>query len=124
MRVYIAAPWGCKRDAADAAHQFEAAGHTITKPWWEHRDVNEVDPDTWAELAHQAIEDWRGVEEADVFVVLALQVSEGKSVETGLALAYGVPIILVGTRTNLFHYLPGVVVVPTVKHALAVLRKW
>ena len=108
MRIYIAAPWTHKADAARVASLLEAAGHTITKRWWEHREVPgylTADHSNDDELTEQALQDIDGVLTADVFVLLNYEKSEGKAVETGIALAVGIPIIVVGGRSNLFHYL-------------------
>jgi nucleoside 2-deoxyribosyltransferase len=126
MRIYLAAPWVRKADAKAAAAVIEAAGHTITKRWWEHREVpgyggqfRDCPEDQREELAEQAYEDWRGVETADAMIVLNLEKSEGKAVEQGFALAYGVRLIVVGPLLNLFQYLPGVTRVSTLDEALA-----
>lgn len=110
MKVYLAAPWKNRPEAQAAAAYLESKGHIITKRWWEHADVrdindpNQTDEDR-QELVQQAVEDVEGVANCDVFILLNIQYSEGKTVETGLALAYGKPIIVVGKNTNLFHYL-------------------
>src|SRR4051812_45878131 len=123
MRIYVASPWTRKADAKLYADALEAAGHTITKKWWEHREVpGYLDPaigqEELAELAQQAKEDMRGVLTADALVLLNLEKSEGKSVETGLAFASAAMwgngftqtgvgrFILVGGKSNLFHYAP------------------
>lgn len=108
MRIYIAAPWTHKTDAARVASLLETAGHTITKRWWEHCEVPgylTADHSNDDELTEQALQDIDGVLTADVFVLLNYEKSEGKAVETGIALAVGIPIIVVGGRSNLFHYL-------------------
>jgi nucleoside 2-deoxyribosyltransferase len=125
MKIYLAAPWIHKEQARAAAEQIEAAGHTITKRWWEHREVpGYLTADTTHddELVQQAVEDVEGVFNADAFVVLTTAPSEGKSVETGLALAWGMPIIVVGQKTNLFHYLLNeALVVETIEAAIELL---
>lgn len=124
MRIYVAAPWTHKADAARVAAGLEAAGHEITKRWWEHREVPHYltdDDSNDAELRQQAVEDVQGVLDADVFVLLNYEKSEGKAVETGIALAAGVPIIVVGQRSNLFHYLD-VEVVPEAELGRAILE--
>ena len=109
MLVYLAAPWVDKQQAQEVADILGRQGHCITTRWWEHRDVpgyrtgNET-RDELAELAEQAQLDLDGVLGADVFVLLNSQVSEGKAVETGVALCSGMPIIVLGKRSNLFHY--------------------
>lgn len=123
MKVYIAAPWTHKEEAKRYAEALEAAGHTITKKWWEHREVpGYLDPAIGVierkELEQQAAEDIAGVLDSDAFVLLNLEKSEGKAVETGVAvtsaliLAYGhsakgvQKFVLVGGKSNLFHYVP------------------
>lgn len=117
MRIYIAAPWTCRAQAADAAQMFELSGHTITRRWWTHRDTDEGE-----ELAAQAVEDVDGIWNAQALVVLNVETSEGKAVETGLALAYMMPVIVVGERTNIFHHLPAIHVVPTLTEAVDLLN--
>lgn len=123
MRIYVAAPWTRKAEAAAMGVALENAGHTITKKWWEHREVpgyltTGLHPDENQELIQQAMEDIQGVLNADALVLLNLEKSEGKAVETGVAvtsallLSFGHTergvsrMILLGGKTNLFHYLP------------------
>lgn len=123
MRIYVAAPWTHKADAKRFAETLEAAGHTITKKWWEHREVPgyltaDIPASERIELEQQAKEDFEGVLTAEAFVLLNLEKSEGKAVETGMAitsagfLANGVTragvyrFFLVGGKSNLFHYAP------------------
>jgi nucleoside 2-deoxyribosyltransferase len=116
MRLYIAAPWTHKPDAAAAATRAIARGHSITKPWWLHRETRDEE-----ELMQQAVEDINGVQDADAFILLNLEKSEGKAVETGLALAAGIRIIVVGAPSNLFHHLPHVQFAPDMDCALDLL---
>lgn len=108
MKVYIAAPWVRKADAIAAGELFEAEGHVVTSRWFYHEgDPN--DPtgalSSIDAIRHQATEDIIDVRRADRFVVLNLEKSEGKAVETGIALAAGIPIISVGKRSNIFQTL-------------------
>lgn len=117
MRVYIAAPFVHKQQAAGAALLLEARGFTITKRWWEHRDVDgEKQPngstlyssEQRAELQQQAFEDVEGVLSADVVVVLNLCTSEGKAVEQGIAIAERIPVLVYapfGGYLNVFQHL-------------------
>jgi hypothetical protein len=59
---------------------------------------------------------------ASAFVLLNLEKSEGKAVETGVALGVGARRILVGPRSNIFHYLPGWTRVNTVEEAILALK--
>jgi len=108
VRIYIAGPWDERDKAREVRNLLRAAGHTVTHAWWDI-DVPDQDP---VKLRDCAVDDLRGVLEADVFILLNLSKSEGKAVETGIALvahrAHGLPLIYAtGIRnTNIFHYLP------------------
>lgn len=107
------------------AAQFEAAGHTITERWWSrtqflaYGDPGYHKPGNWNNLEDQAIDDYLGVVQADALVVINSEISEGKATEMGIAIALFKPIILVGQRTrNVFHYMPSVYPVKTLKAAI------
>ncbi len=101
------------------AAQLEAAGHTITERWWEHEDpLDYADPANLNALEERATCDYLGVVTANVVVLINSKKSEGKAVEMGIAIALFKPIILVGERTNIFHFIPSVVPVPDVRAAI------
>ena len=122
MRVYVAAPWVRREEARESAQRILAAGHTIVSRWLrEHGDS--TDPRV---LAHEAQVDYEDVVDSDVLVLINLEKSEGKSVETGIAIGAGLPVIVVGERSNIFHYLDrgefGMIVVPTLDEAIGILE--
>lgn len=124
MKVYIAAPWVRRPDAIAVGEQFKAAGHELTCHWFTH--VSDGDPMDATGLTcdpvsirQQATEDIYDVLRADVLVVLNLEKSEGKAVETGVAITAGIPVVSVGKRSNIFQSLG--YEVDTVDEALAVL---
>lgn len=114
IRIYVAAPWIARGDAKALATILAEAGYTITMDWWNYEGpalAVERDTEQYAEFLHMcAVKDMRGVRTADVVVLINASKSEGKAVEQGLALAYGLPIIAIGIRgeysQNVFHYLP------------------
>lgn len=119
MRVYIAAPWNYRELAKAASSLVEAAGHTITWPWWDH----ECGDEDHAQLAELAWKDFRGVVGADVLLLLNYAKSEGKAVEQGIALLSGIPIIGVGPHpTCIFHHVNVYTWVNTVEEAIERLR--
>lgn len=121
-KVYIAAPWVKKPMAAQAKEMFERAGFTVTSNWiTEHPEAKLGLECDRAELTRQALADLDDLEQADAFVILNLDKSEGKATELGAAYYWRKPIILVGERTvNLFYHLPSVVQVDTVQEAIGV----
>jgi nucleoside 2-deoxyribosyltransferase len=121
MRVYVAAPWADR----SAAHIFAVAlrhqGFEITRNWWDA----ECEEDDYEMLAEHAVEDIYAVEDADAFVLLQLDKSEGKAVEMGVALAAGIPIIVVtygGNPSNIFQHHPSVLLVNSVGDATVALE--
>lgn len=123
MRIYVAAPWIHKQDAIAAGKLLEAAGHTITSRWFTHEgDPNDSAGVTApnARIIEQAIEDIKDVRRAEMLIVLNLAKSEGKAVETGIALANDIPIISVGPRSNIFQTLG--TEVDTLEEAINALR--
>lgn len=122
LKIYIAAPWVRRPEAIEAGKQFEAAGFTVTSRWFKHEgDPNDPtgitgDP---TNVRQQALEDIEDVRSADWLVVLNLQKSEGKAVETGIAIASGIPFISVGGRSTIFQILG--IEVDTVEEAINVL---
>lgn len=117
MNIYVAAPWKRKMNAALAADALTAAGHVITSSWIDYPG----DTDDPEELAIEAVTDMQDIDDADVFVLLNLEPSEGKAVETGIALVEGLHIIGVGQPSNVFHYLPEIIWVDTLAEAIDVL---
>lgn len=117
MNIYLAAPWVDRERAALEAVKLEAAGHEITEKWWEHEDTTDHD-----ELVEQAKLDVVGVLAADMLVLLNTQKSEGKAVETGIAIMCCIPIAVVGERTNLFHHLDDVTLFNSVEEVIDAVR--
>lgn len=101
MRIYLAAPWTHRNTAAAYADALQARGHRITHNWWDYDSAD----DDCRRLEECAAMDLLGIETADALVVLNLETSEGKAVEQGYALAQGIPIFVLGKRSNIFQTL-------------------
>lgn len=118
MKIYVAAPWVRKAEARQAAEALLAQGHEITSRWkWLHGESEDQ-----AVLAQEAQNDIDDIHEADALVLLNLEKSEGKAVETGYALASYKPVIVLGGRSNIFHHLPRVLHVSTMDQLFASLK--
>lgn len=108
MRVYVAAPWVRKADAVAAAKKLRERGFEVTSHWFEHEgdpndNTGKSSPDEF--IREQAKQDIYDVMIADALIVLNLEKSEGKAVETGIALAHGKQVFSVGPRSNIFQTL-------------------
>jgi hypothetical protein len=124
VKVYIAGPWEDRHLMPHIAEKFEAAGHVITERWWEKEDrpgFKGISNEPNDYLEERAIADFTGVVKAAALVLVNTRKSEGKAVEMGIALGAFKPVVLIGTRSNIFHYLPSVYPVPDVDAALELL---
>lgn len=99
--------------AIEVARQLRAAGHHVTSRWLE---VDTKFGDTTAEYSDAERRDLALLNETDVRaatggVVLITEagrrcVPGGKHVESGIALALGRPVYILGRRENIFHWHP------------------
>lgn len=101
LKVYIAAPFPLKSEAAALMNFLVAAGHAVTSTWLRVDDMPDTDAAARLDLAD--------VHSADVLVALnppgwEVKGSGGRHVELGAALTLGKPVILLGPRTNVFHH--------------------
>ena len=119
---YVAAPFQHQDEARAVRALFEQNGIITTSNWIDFEDsLNRTDE----YMTRCAVTDKNDVSRADVLVVLNLTKSEGKSVETGIALAQHKPVIVVGNNRdetlNIFHWLPEVIHVGDAVEALQLL---
>lgn len=128
LKIYVAAPFVHRTDAAAAKAKFEAAGFEVTSRWitedlgLTNDDVGK--PEFDAILQRTAIQDVEDVIAADVFVLLNLAKSEGKATEFGFAYGLGISTIIVGQRAgNVFYLLPNVFRVDTVEEVITAIRE-
>lgn len=102
IRVYIAAPYQTLDTTKALAETLQAAGIEVTSRWL-FEDSAEM-TDEWAR------KDLDDVRRADMLLALNLPGWEnsgtgGRHVEFGYALALHKPVLLIGKRTHIFHYL-------------------
>jgi nucleoside 2-deoxyribosyltransferase len=104
LKVYIAAPYPERATAVALMHACEAIGIEVTSRWLKA-------PDALSDAF--AREDIADVTRADMLLAYnppayAEKGTGGRHVELGYALALGKKVILVGPRSNIFHYLTDV----------------
>lgn len=132
MRIYIAAPYFARNYLRDSAFQLDMAGHQCTSTWL--AATHEVQESTLGiapamddqYAMEHATEDYEDVLRSDALVLVTWDTarelcpadtvtgpnSGGRHVETGMALAQGIPVIVWGHAENIFHRGPGVVLAP------------
>ena len=107
MKIYIAAPYPIRNEAIGVMLQLQALGHTVTSRWLKAPD----------ELADEhARKDLADIDEADCLLALNPEDWEnagtgGRHIEFGYAIATGKLLVLLGRRSNIFHYLSDVRVI-------------
>lgn len=111
MKIYLAARYSRRFEMQDYRETLIKAGHEITSRWIEGGHEITLDPEDPGNIRF-AIEDWSDLIDADLVIHFSDEPDAktrgrgGRHVELGIALALGKPIILVGRRENVFHYLP------------------
>ena len=113
MRVYLAGPYQWKERLGIYRSALLQAGLECTSTWLDEAEkpdtqLHEVYEQTLEKYAECDLED---VERADALVLFAVPPTDapipraGRHVEFGYALALQIPIIVVGCKENIFHYL-------------------
>jgi len=114
MKVYLASSFDLIRRVEAIAKTLREKGHTVTVEWW-HKDYKKLpleDVDWYEDVRVQAISErnFRGILEADIFVLVAPTLSSkkfnGANIELGYALALGKPCYSVGHLQRSAMYVP------------------
>ena len=134
--VYLAAPYGARQRVREYAAELRAAGHTVTSSWLD--ETHEINAGTQAAatslpdetVSAHAAQDMEDIDGSDALVLftaksLGVEGGGGRHVETGYALAKGLPVFVVGDPENVFHRLgePAVTLCGTWTGALRALRE-
>jgi hypothetical protein len=121
MRVYIAAPWKHKSRAAEVKQQLQEAGLTVTSRWMDFKETPGVAYEYNDDVMRaEALNDIEDVAKSTAMLYLNLEKSEGKATELGMALAYSMPIYVIGGKqNNVFLHLPEINHINSVEEFLA-----
>lgn len=127
MRIYIASH--SQSRASELKRVLEGHGHVIVARWIDCDTKFGLGVSAYSDDERRALAvmDDEDVRRADALVLLAepegQTVPGGKHVETGIAIALGRLVFVLGRRENLFHWHPAVTPVSSVKSLLLELRK-
>lgn len=115
MKLFVASH--SQSAAREVMERLQASGHVVTSRWItaDKKFHRGVDAYTDAERTAIAVMDEEDVRQANDGVVLIAEptgqmVPGGKHVETGIALALGRPVFVIGRKENIFHWHPAVLV--------------
>lgn len=119
MNIYIAAPYEHRPTAVLIANALSGMGYSLCARWLtpEHDDDGKNSPLGDVPSEH-ALDDLEDVLDCDVLIAInpenfARSGTGGRHVEFGIAVARSKRIILIGDRTNVFHFLPSVMHIAT-----------
>ena len=88
MKVYVAGSWEERDEIKNVMKKLEAAGHEVLVDWTCHGGTGKK---------KYALEDFEGVVASEIFILVNPAVmSRGKFIETGIALAGGKNIYIIG----------------------------
>lgn len=110
MKIYLAARYSRNPEMREVASYLKARGHQITSRWINgSHEIGDVTTDL--ERRQLALDDWLDLQRSDAMLAYSETPRStndsrgGRHVEFGLALAWNIPIYVVGPRENVFHYL-------------------
>jgi len=106
MKFFVSGKVGVEGDVRAAMKALKDAGHEITFDWTTIDRLRPYDKNA-AASREAAIKESRGVEDADVLIIIAHDQGIGMYVELGIAIGSGIPIRVVTTaesRTMFFHH--------------------
>lgn len=127
IKAYIAAGYSRKEEVAVVAKELESIGVVVISKWHKERAKPQTSLSDCTEsfLRRNAKKDIRELTEANYFVMLSVNPDipfkrGGSCVENGFAIAKGLPVLVIGPKQHIFHYLPGVKRVDTIEQA----KRW
>lgn len=125
MKVYLASRYSTKDMIRLYAGTLNSVGVEVTSRWLEEKysSSTTLDQVPESELSGFAQIDLEDVRRADMLVFFSVDplipvARGGRHVEFGYALGLGKPILVVGPKENIFHYLPQITFVSTWSEAL------
>jgi nucleoside 2-deoxyribosyltransferase len=123
-RVYIAAPYELIKQAESIGERIISLGHEVTSRWI--TGETPMQDNSFEENNKFACMDLDDIDSADVFLLLnppgwEQKGTGGRHWETGVAFSRGKEIIILGVRSNIFHWFLHTIVVETIDQAMVAL---
>ena len=113
MKVYLAARYDRREEMKEHRKALNAAGITVTSRWLDEDEPLDADmwnkEDSW--YIHTSIVDLQDIEDANAVIFFSENPlvgikRGGRHVEMGYALGREIPVVVIGGKENVFHYLP------------------
>ena len=120
MKFYVAGPWNNKEEVRAIQQTILDHGHEITVDWTLHPSTMPHETNAH-EASRQAVNDLKGIQDCEVFIIVTNEAGRGMYVELGAALARAqihqpVRVFAVGEHSNnsVFYFHPLVKRCPTI----------
>lgn len=104
MKLYLAASYRMRHVLRELREPLSRHGITVTSSWIDQDFDDDTAPDDLETYATLDLAEVSGSDVVAVFTALG-STSGGMWVELGYALARGIPVVVVGDRTNVFCHL-------------------
>lgn len=129
MRTYIATSFACKEDFRKLKALLEAAGHSVVHDWTLDDIAGREGMEKELYLMECAMNCLEGIPQAEVFILLARPNMGGAFIELGIAMASGIPIVILdafkeGNQDPIFYHVPNTGIfqhAPSVEALLSIL---
>ena len=107
MKVYIASFYDTRKRLYPYRDALEAAGHSLTSRWLNQHAEEEAPQRTEQHRIARALQDLSDVRSSELLILDTFDITPrgGREFEMGIAIAYGIPVVLVGPMRNVFHRL-------------------
>lgn len=116
IKFYISQSLKRKQTAIDLKKRLDDNGYIVHSEWID-TEIDEQDPIGNIFLCQRYAKiDLEDIDKADIFVYFSEGCSYGKNIEFGYALAKGIPIVIIGSHTSVFHYTDSVIGVFPTEH--------
>lgn len=122
LKLYLAAHFAEQAEMRLLRSRLHQLGHEVTSSWLDQTAPQArarrlvAQPDRYREIARTDVAD---IHRSDTLVLVRGDPGRGKHVEFGIALAWGLRLILIGEPEVVFHVLPVVECYPDVEAFLA-----
>ena len=110
-KIYIAGWFGSQARLKIEQDKLIWLGHIIVSSWLQEKTADPTKITTYDLLPDSnqllAAKDFWEIDESDLFIIDTIDVSDrgGREVELGYAIARKIPVVLIGPKRNVFHYL-------------------
>jgi hypothetical protein len=139
MQVYLSAAFGRRKEMRAIAKALKAQKIKTTSHWINQRAKGLV-PKTDKHRLKHALTDWNDIKRCHIFIrftdftineIYAMKnpslinpslLTGARHTETGIALAFGIPVVVVGGEQNVFDWLPQVKHLKNIKALYRYLR--